>query len=163
MPTDVVRFASVVKPSHQRAAVSRADLAVVVADFFNKGACLPALHPCSGHGDPVDRASLDRDIAPDSLEALATENLAGAGYMIKIGAVVGISMLIRPIDVFNERGAGHAQFGVLGEAPEQELEVVRGERDIGIQIADQVEPQMLEPFVTRIEGVGFGGKLSIAP
>src|SRR5580704_5661692 len=119
MPTDVVRFASVVKPSHQRAAVSRADLAVVVADFFNKGACLPALHPCSSHGDPVDRASLDRDIAPDSLEALATENLTGAGYMIEVGAVMGISVLIRPIDIFNEGRAGHAQFGVFCEVPKK--------------------------------------------
>src|SRR6516165_3375684 len=108
MPSDVVRFASVVKPSYQQAVVSSADLAVVVADFLSKGACLPALHPCSGHGDPVDRPSLDRDIAPDSLEALATENLAGARYMIEIGRVVGIGVLIRPIDILNEGGAGHA-------------------------------------------------------
>ena len=163
MPTDVVGFASVVKPNHQRAVVPGADLAVVVADFFNKSAGLPALHPCRGHGDPVDRASLDRDIAPDSLEAPATEHLTSAGHMIEVGALVGVSVVIRPIDIFNEGRAGHAQFGVFGEAREQELEVVRGERDVGVQIADQVEPQMLEPFVASIEGVGLGGKLTIAP
>src|SRR5258708_950276 len=118
MPSNVVGLATVLKPSNQRAVVPGADPAVVVADLFNKGACLPAFHSCSGHGDPVDRASLDRDVAPDSLEALATENLTGAGYMIEVGALVGIGVLVRPIDIFNEGRAGHAQFGVCGEAPD---------------------------------------------
>src|SRR3984893_14789005 len=163
MSSDVVGFASVVKPSHQRAATGRSHLAVVEADFFSKSAGLPSLHSCGRDGDPVDRAALDRNIAPDSLEAFATEHLTSAGYMIEVRAFMGVSVLIRPTHIFNGGGACDAQLGVCDEAPKQELEVVRGERDVGVQITDNVEPEMLEPIVASIEGVGLGGKLTVAP
>src|SRR5215510_9460838 len=163
MPPDVVGFSSVVKPRHQRAVVSGADLAMVIADLFNKRAGLPAPHPCGGHGDPIDRAALDRDIATDGLEAPATKNLASARYMIEIRPGVGVSVLIWLVDIFYEGRAGHTQLCVLRKPSEQELEVVRGERNVCVQIPDQVKPQMFESLVARIEGVRLGGKLSIAP
>ena len=122
MSSDVVGFASVVKPSHQRAAVRRSHLAVVEADFFSKSAGLPSLHSSGRDGDPVDRAALDRNIAPDSLEAFATEHLTSAGYMIEVRAFMGVSVSIRPIHIFNGRGACDAQLGVSCEAPKQERE-----------------------------------------
>ncbi len=44
--------------------------------------------------------------------------------------------------VLDERRAGHAEFGILRESTEQELEVVGVEGDVGIQIADKIELEL---------------------
>src|SRR5215471_9193806 len=118
MSTDIVGFTTVMKTSDQRTVVSSADLAVMVADLFNKRARLPALHSCGGHGNPVYCASLDRDIAADGLKAFTTEDLAGAGYMIQVGGAVRIGVLVRSIGILDKGRAGHPQFVVSGKAPE---------------------------------------------
>ncbi len=131
------------------------------AHLFDEGARLPAFHAGRGDGNPINRATLDRDITAHCLETLAAEDLAGARDMAEVRAAVGVGVHVRSIPIFDKRGSRDPQARNIREAVEQKFEVVRFDRNVGIQIADQVELHVLEPFVACIEGVGLGSKLAI--
>jgi hypothetical protein len=158
----VVGFASVVEVHHQRTVVSGAEFSVMKRVLFGIGASLPALHPGRGDGDPVDGATLDRDVASDLVEAGPAKQLAGPRDVIELGVLVGVGVSFEVAGILDKGSTGDAEFGVLHELAEKKLEVTAIERQIGVQIADHIVVEILDPGETGIERVGFGGELAVS-
>src|SRR5688572_30879327 len=56
----------------------------------------------------------------------------------------------------------HAKRWFIGKLAEQEGEIVRVKRDIGIQAADYIVWNILHGGVTDVEGLHFSGEMSFA-
>ena len=118
----------------------------------------PAHHPAGGDGDPVDAARGIRDVASYLLEAPAPKELTAAGHVgLPFEAVApGV------VAVLLEDRARDSETSIVSELAEEELTVVVVERDIGVQVADDLVRQGLDSLVAGIEGVHFARKAALA-
>ena len=79
------------------------------------------------------------------------------------GNVVDINITI-PVGVkiaFDVMGSGNAEIGHFFEFPEQVCEVVLTERDVGVQVADHLETQVLGTLVAGVESLYFPCKVTL--
>src|SRR5215471_11713054 len=99
-----VSFAAVMKPHPElaRRARTHTEFAVMIANFFCERARLPAFHPRSRNGDPVNRASLYRAITAHFFEAFPAKHLARAGNVRRISKLMGITVLVNAVVVFHK-------------------------------------------------------------
>jgi len=103
------------------------------ATFLREGFGFPASHPCRNHRNQIYGASLQRNIAPDGLKALAPEQLTSSRHVLFPGEAV----IILNVSL-SEGSSRNPQLGVLSQLCQQESEVVWIiERDVSIQTADK--------------------------
>src|SRR5215475_7682467 len=127
------------EPCDERRPLGRAHFAVVAARHLQEGLRLPALHTRGGHRHPIDSATLDPGVAADLFKAPPPEHLTRTGNMLEIRKLVRVAVILRPIGVFYEWRARHAEFRQLCELAHQELAITRFEGDVGVEIADQIK------------------------
>src|SRR5262249_41082834 len=130
----------------------RALLTMVKTCFFRKIPGLPALHPRGEHGGQIDTARLDRLITPDFDEACAPEELTRARDVLDARE----SVVLPP--VLAERRPPDSEPRIVREPREQERKVVRFERDVGVQVRDDVVVEILELCAPRIERQYLSGE-----
>src|SRR5689334_7192657 len=103
----------------------------------------PTLHPSSDDRHPVDPAGAMRDIPANVVPALLPEDLALARDMspafeaVFIGAVTVF---------FLEHGSRNTLLRIRDEPPEQKLKVVIVERNVAVEVADDLPWDVLHPF-----------------
>ena len=119
---------------------------MVDAHTLRERARAPTLHPRHQHRNDINAAALEWTIATDLLVARATKQLAGAGHMVRAAERIIIGDA-----VFTERAASQAELRVGGKLSEQVLKVIRNEREIGVEAADDVEGKTLDDVETGIE------------
>src|ERR1043166_589508 len=131
---------------------------MVNARLLGKRASLPALQTrrCDGH--PVDPSASDGLIAADGLEALAPEQLAGPGYVFDVRIPIVVMNA-----VLDERRAGHPKARVVFEPLQQELEIVRLERNIRVKACDDVRAQVLDVFGAGVDALHLRLQAPVAP
>src|SRR5262245_17156977 len=150
---EVVILLAIRKARRQLAALGGAEAAMVEKPALAIRARVPAPHAGGGDGDPVDAARAMRHVAADLPEALTPEQLALAGDVVLALEAVRIRAVAA---VLLEDGAGHAQPRILGEAFEEKLQVILLERDVTVEIADDVVLELLDTRVAGVEGVHLG-------
>src|SRR5262249_9041080 len=104
------------------------------AHLFRERTRLPAFHPGSGDGNPVNRTGLDRAVTPHLLEAFPAKHLTSARNMHGIGKLMGVTMLVEPVVVFDKRRASDTELRITSEFLQYEFEVVVPESNVGIEI-----------------------------
>src|ERR1700693_5646812 len=111
---------------------------------------LPASHPGGHHGNPVDTTSRIGNVATDLAEAVVAEQLTRAGHVVLAFKAVSrriVAALLR------EGRARDAESRIALEFLEEKLHVARVEGYVGIQIAEDLERDVLhhvEPSVDRV-------------
>jgi hypothetical protein len=135
MATKKVVLLSIVEAGFQNVASGSPHGAMMAVSPFAERVGLPPFHSRSGDGDPVDAASLDRDVSTDILETRAAKQLALAIDVMDIDVTVleGVEV---SLDVMSP---SDAQFGHFLEPSEQICEEVAFKGDIAINVADDVE------------------------
>ena len=156
--------------------ISRTHRPVMLTDFVGEGLSMPTFHSCRKHGNYIEAPTFDWNITSDFLEAFAPEQLARARDVV--GAAESEVVGFFP---FAERCPCETQLRILGKLAKQELIVIFGERNVRIQIADDVEAAVRsasgrirrgegqrtedrgQTGVAGIEGVGFAGEMAVVP
>src|SRR5262249_47802322 len=119
----------------------------------------PAVHPGRGDGNPVHASAFGWNISAELVEAAAPEELAAARNMIlALEAVPGGVVTT----VLQERGAGDAEITDRGELRQQELEVVRLEGDVGVEIAEHLIVEPVHRVPRGVEAAGFRREVPVA-
>ena len=157
MPTQVIVFQPVPVDSPELTRRPGPHLAVMKTRLLRKGSSLPALHPSRGHRRPINTTALDGDIPSDLFETLPPKELAGAGDMRDVREAIVI--MTAALDEWRPR---HAQSRVFGKFPEQELEIVRREGNVGVKTADDVATQVCDAFEPGIDTVDLRGEAPVA-
>ena len=106
--------------------------------LFTERLGLPTHHPGSRYGDPVNAAGPARNIAANLLPTLLPEQLATARNM----AMTLETISVRAISFFPKNCSRHTQNRIVREFPEEKLKIIRVERNIPIQISDDVESRL---------------------
>src|SRR4051812_17330598 len=94
-----------------------------------KTAGLPSMHPGAEHRDEVDAAVFDRLVSSDSLEALASKELASAGNIVNVAHSVVVHY-----GPFPTIGAGYPQLWHGLKFFQQVLQIIGFKRNISIKI-----------------------------
>src|SRR5579871_4690828 len=111
--------------------------------LFSKRARVPADHSGGRDCHPVNAAGLAGHIAADLLETPAPEDLALArNIRLSFEAVGSRIVSVR----LPEYCAGNAQPPILGELGKKKLEMIGVERDVSIQVADNLVLQLFYPL-----------------
>src|SRR5262245_13609260 len=100
---------------------------MVEAYFFWKGARGPSLHPCAQHRNHVDPSSRQRHVSPDLLETLTAKHLTGPRHVVEAAEAIVVCLA-----TLVERRSRQPQPRIGLELREQELEVVRLERNVSV-------------------------------
>src|SRR5205085_9729298 len=127
------------------AGVGRTNFSEVAIGSFRKGSCRPAFHPGCRYGDKIHAAVFDRRVSTDGFEALAPEELARSGDMVDTDEPVVVLKA-----AFGKWRPGHAKARHLFKTLEQEGKVVRSERNVRVEIADDVVRQGRKPRVAVV-------------
>ena len=100
---------------HQNVALSRTHFAVVLADFFREGPCLPSLRSRQDDSSRVNRSFLGPHIATDGFETFAAKQLARPGHVFGSykTVVVGLTRGTRRA----ESGSDDPNRGITSEFP----------------------------------------------
>src|SRR5262249_40966842 len=71
-------------------------------------------------------------------------------------------MFVGSRKIFDKRSTGDTEFGHFSKFSDQKLVVIPVERDVCIEITDQLEFQIPDSVVSGVEAMGFGSKLALA-
>ncbi len=156
MAAQRVVLAALAQARRELRALRGADRPMVVAHLLGERAGAPTAHARARDRRPVDAAALDGLVAADLLVARAPEHLAGARHVLDVGEAVVVLVI-----AFAERGARDAEPGVLREAAQEELEVVRVEGDVGVEVADDVVGQVAQRRVAGVERTHLAGEVAL--
>src|SRR5688572_2804517 len=88
----------------------------------------PPFHSGCQHGNDIDAALSQRNVAANLLEAFASKQLAGTRDMVEAAEPEIVRRAF-----FLERCAGDAELRVLVKLLEKKLEVVRSKREVGVK------------------------------
>src|SRR5206468_2340917 len=157
VPPEIEVSAPEPEPRSQAPAGSCAHRPMVMADPFNEGPGFPTLHPRRGHGNPIDPASLDRLVAADFLETPAPEELACPGDVFQAGKSEVIAS--RSLDEWRSR---HTELRIGSKLPQQEFEVVDLERDVGVQVSNDVVILVTQGLVASAEALDLRCKVAVS-
>lgn len=124
------------------------------AELLSERPRLPSLHASRRDGNEVDSASPDWRVSADIFETLSAKQLAGAGYVFNARKAVVV-----PFRPLSERRSADSQPWRLRESGQQELKVLRVERDIGIKAGDDIVLEVLCTSVPLVKGEDFGGEV----
>src|SRR5687767_8643306 len=107
---------------------------------------LPAVHPRGGDRNPVHPSRRVGNVTAHFLETCPPEQLTPAGHVVFTLETVAA----RVISGLAKHRSRHAEFRRCLEATGKEFEVIRLEREIRVEISDDVEIEVtdaLEPMV----------------
>src|ERR1700676_1633081 len=127
------------------------------AGLFKKCFGLPLFHTSRSHGEQINAPSLTRDVSADFFEAFASKQLAGAGNML-----VGDDAVVVLNRFLTKRRSGDSQSWIFTELSQQKFEVFLVERDIGIEVADDVVAQFGQPGIARVKSMDLPFKMPFA-
>src|SRR5215475_14110996 len=128
---------------------------MVNKDAFAKAYGFPGIHSCHSYGNPVHSTVSRGRIAADLFQALTPENLALTSNILRTMAFLYTSP-------FNIPGTGNSDHRVRCDFVQEKLEKIGLERNIRIDICDQVVRQALYRLPGRVEANGFPGKAAVS-
>src|SRR4029079_2912058 len=91
----------------------------------------------------------------DVLETAAAKDLALPGHVVLAFEAVRIRAVAA---VLLEDGARNAEAGILRKALQEELQMIGLERDVPVEVADDLVVQALDALVAGIERMDLGGE-----
>ena len=144
-------------PVHGRGhprALRTAAPSMMPADPLGKDPGLPPLRARAEGRDQIDPAGPQAPISSDGLEALAPKQLARALDVLDAEPIVASPLPL------SEGRASHSQPRMLDELAQKERQVVVIERNVGVQVADDLVLQAPHPSVSRVEGIDLARKVS---
>src|SRR5579864_9109196 len=128
--------------------------------LFSKRARVPADHPGGRDCHPVNASGLAGNIAADLLETLAPEDLAlSRNIRLPFEAVGSRIVSVR----LPEYRASNAQPPILGELGKEKLEMIGVERDVSIEVADNLVLQLLYPLQLFSKRLSLGREVHSFP
>src|ERR1700691_5901727 len=109
------------------------------AHFVSERPRLPAFHPRTDNRNVVNRTALHRDVSADGFKTLTAKHLACAGNMFDTHK----SIVVRLTGELLKWRSRKPEHRVSRQFQKQELEVIRIERDVGIQAHDHLIVKIL--------------------
>src|SRR5882724_11571408 len=155
---EIIILLAVGKMGGQNSAFRRAHRSMMMKSVFCERFCFPTKHPRRHHGYPIHAARAALRVAADFLETLAAKQLGLAGHKI-----LAFKAVARRIEIaFDVRRAGDSKLLVFGKLLHEKFHEVRLERDVGVQISDDVKLRCFQEFESGVDGVGFAGEMAFA-
>ena len=129
--------------------------AVMSVELLLVALCLPASHPGHGHGSPIFSSRLERQVTVNVLKARAPEHLAATGNM----GLVDEPVIVLLPSALHEKSPNNPKLRISSQSLQQELDIVGLERDVGVQICNDIERYIPQTLVGRHQATDLCGKI----
>src|SRR5436190_5792394 len=114
----------------------RTQSSVMMEPLFGKRPRFPSFHPCRSDRNPVDSSPWVRDVTTYFLEATAPKKLTPAGHVVLAFETIAGRVVTT---ILGERRPGYSKLGILGKFPHQKTQVFGIERNICVEIPDDIK------------------------
>jgi hypothetical protein len=159
MAAEVVVLLTIRKCCRKRATLGRSQAPVVEERLLAKRSCFPTQHPGSRNRDPVNASGPVGEISAYIRETLTPKQLALACNVELAFETIGFRVVAT---FFAEDRSGDAQSRILSELIQEKLKVIRVQRNVGVQIANDLVFEVFDSFPTGIEGMYLCREIPLA-
>ncbi len=160
LPERMIANGVVLSPSfelgHQSTLESRAHLTMMQANLVGERSGLPAVQARRKDSNMVNAATFQRHVATDGFKAVAPKELTASPDILDVCEAIVVLK-----SSFSKRCARYTEVCCRRHLSQKKLEMLGLERDVCIQITDDIELKFSKQCVTGIEGVHLSSKVPL--